>query len=98
MTNRLSTRRMGEWEAAGERIGRRFGEKVGRAVGRWLGERLPNATGQTSTEEPTGDAENGRKPLSDVPNTRKELEERSYRELQSLAKAADVRANTKKSG
>ncbi|MFB9805434.1 hypothetical protein ACFFQF_08680 [Haladaptatus pallidirubidus] len=91
---------MSEWESTGERIGREIGGKIGRALGEWMGQQLIREDdGDRSVSEQDSDVpsdEANTETVSETPNSRKELEELSYRELQQLAKEVGVKANTKK--
>lgn len=74
----------------GERIGRALGQKAGQIIGEWFGRRLDqtdNSAIAADSESDDGEA------LSSLPETQTELEEMSYRELQSLAKVVGVKAN-----
>jgi hypothetical protein len=77
----------------GERIGRVLGQKAGRTVGEWLGRKLDR---ENQTVDSAGTADSESDASSSHPETRDELEEMSYRELQSLAKDAGVKANITK--
>lgn len=88
----------------GERIGRVLGKKTGRVVGEWFGKKLTRENhtddggdaADSERDEAVSDAAESTD--SDVPQleTRDELEEMSYRELQSLAKDIGVKANITK--
>jgi hypothetical protein len=79
----------------GERIGRVLGQKAGRTVGEWLGRTLDREN-QPDGSAGTGSESDDTVASSPHPGTRDELEEMSYRELQSLAKNAGVKANITK--
>ncbi|WP_227353081.1 hypothetical protein [Haladaptatus salinisoli] len=86
---------MSGWETTGERIGRELGGKIGRKLGEWLGQKLDRerSSPERGTDEiSTTDDETP----SETPNSRDELEEMSYRELQKLAMDVGVKANTKR--
>jgi hypothetical protein len=83
----------------GERIGRMLGQQVGRRIGEWLGRTLDQenqSDGSAGAADSESDNSDDSDTSSSPPETRDELEGMSYRELQTLAKDAGVKANITK--
>lgn len=78
---------------AGETIGRRVGATAGRAFGEWLATAFStlDTDDESATESASETERDGA--ASDHPDSREELDELSYRDLQQLAKDVGVKAN-----
>jgi hypothetical protein len=86
-------------EAALGEFGALVGREIGAVTGRKLGAALGSTESDLSNESANNDTEDGSTgdasglDDSEKPETREDLEELSYRELQSLARDTDVKGN-----